>query len=101
MPNSLSLPLPLLYSFLLVLARISGAMVFVPIPGATSAPQPVRVVLSLAVTLSLFPVWPTVTVVPGVGLLTGWLLGEAALGIVIGLLVGFIAEAFVLFGQMV
>jgi flagellar biosynthetic protein FliR len=101
MPAEASLPLTTVYSFLLVLARVSGAIVFVPIPGASASPEPVRVILVLGLTVALFPLWPAVTVQPGFGLLTGWLLSEAAMGITIGLVVGFLTEAFALFGQII
>jgi flagellar biosynthetic protein FliR len=100
MVNSASLPLGTLYAFLLVLTRASGAFVFVPMPGVSSAPQQVRVILSLVVTMALYPVWPTVTGIPNPGQLVGWMICEAALGIAIGLIVGFLAEAFVMFGQL-
>lgn len=96
-----SLPVATLYAFLLVLARVTGAFIFVPIPGINSAPGPVRIVLSLSLTVALFPLWPSLHETPGPGLLTGWLLTEAAMGLTIGLVVGFLAEAFALFGQMV
>lgn len=101
MPSEASLPLTTVYAFLLVLARVSGAMAYVPIPGFSAGPEPVRVILALSVTLALFPLWPVVSVVPGIGLLVGWLVAEAALGLTVGLVVGFISEAFGFFGQMV
>jgi flagellar biosynthesis protein FliR len=101
MPSEASVPLTTIYAFLLVLARISGAIVFVPIPGFSAGPEPVRIILALSFTMSLFPVWPAVTVVPGIGLLAGWLVSEAALGITVGLVVSFLSEAFGVFGQMV
>jgi flagellar biosynthesis protein FliR len=101
MPSDASLPLTTICAFLLVLARISGAIVFVPIPGVSASPQPVRIILALSFTMSLFPLWPVVAVMPGIGLLTGWLVAEAALGVTVGLVVSFLAEAFGVFGQMV
>lgn len=101
MVNEASLPLSTVFAFLMVLARVSGAVIFVPIPGLFGAPQPVRVVLALSLTIALFPLWPALPVIPGVGLLLGWLLAEASVGLTIGLVVGFLSEAFGLFGQMV
>jgi len=101
MPSNLSLPLSTIYAFLLVLARISGAVVFVPIPGASASPAAARVVLSLALTISLVPVWPSIPTLPDPGLLAGWMMSEAAFGIAVGLLTAFLSESFVLFGQMV
>ena len=101
MLSEASLPLTTIYGFLLVLARISGAIVFVPIPGFSAGPAPVRIILAVSFTISLFPLWPVVTVIPGLGLLAGWLVSEAALGITVGLVVSFLSEAFGVFGQMV
>ncbi len=101
MHSDASIPLTTICAFLLVLARISGAIIFVPIPGFSAGPEPVRIILALSLTVSLFPLWPVVSVVPGAGLLTGWLISEAALGITVGLVVGFLSEAFGVFGQMV
>ncbi len=101
MHSEASLPLATIYSFLLVLARISGAIVFVPIPGVSAGPEATRVILALSVSVSLFPLWPVIPFVPGPGLLVGWLISEAALGITIGLVVGLLSEAFGVFGQMV
>ena len=59
MPASLTLStLRTLYGFLLVLARVAGAFVFVPLPGVKDAPQAARVVLALAFTFALYPQWP-------------------------------------------
>jgi hypothetical protein len=42
MPISLTLSAGTLYGFLLVLARVGGALSFVPLPGIKAAPEPVR-----------------------------------------------------------
>jgi flagellar biosynthesis protein FliR len=101
MGNEVTLQLTTLYAFLVVLARISGALVFVPIPNLSGSPEPVRIILVLTMTLALYPVWPVIKTIPGTGIMVGWLLSEAAMGITIGLVVSFIAEAFGLFGQMI
>jgi flagellar biosynthesis protein FliR len=96
-----SLPLATIYAFLVVLARVSGVFVFVPMPGFAGGPEPVRIIFSLALTVALYPLWPVFHELPGSGLLAGWLITEAALGLTIGLVVGLLAEAFGLFGQMI
>jgi flagellar biosynthetic protein FliR len=96
-----SLPLTAIFAFLVVLARVSGAFIFVPMPGFGGAPEPVRILLSLSLTVALYPLWPVIHAAPGTGMLVGWLLTEAAMGLTIGLLVGFLTEAFGLFGQMI
>ena len=60
MPGNLSLSLGTLCAFLLVLARVSGAFVFVPLPGATAAPGVARAVLAVGLTLALNSRWPAV-----------------------------------------
>ena len=101
MPSEASLPLSTIYSFLLVLARISGAVIFVPIPGSSASPELVRAVFALSLTIALFPFWPAVAVQPGIMLFAGWILSEAALGITIGLVTSFLSEAIGIFGQVV
>lgn len=90
----------LIFSFLLVLARVAGSMIYVPLPGFRNTPEPVRVLLILAVTMTLYPFWPHIPADTGFVLLTGWFLTEAAFGLCIGLLVGFLADAALLFGQI-
>jgi flagellar biosynthetic protein FliR len=101
MPASASLPLSTLYAFLLVLARVAGVATFVPVPGFSTIPEPPRIALALGFTLALAPLWPAVPATPGIGLLAGWIASEAVLGLTIGLVVGFLSEAFQLCGQMV
>ena len=60
MPSELTLSTGTLYAFLLVLARVGGAMIFVPLPGLRSAPETVRAVFALGLTLALFGLWPAV-----------------------------------------
>lgn len=98
--HKLTLSVGLLYSFLLVLARIAGAMIFVPLPGLRSAPEQVRVVLILAITIALYPVWPLVPGNPMIADFAAWLAVESAFGLAIGLLVGFLSEAGLIFGQL-
>ncbi len=44
---TLGLPLSTMFAFLLVLARVGGLVAFLPIPGFRSAPDSIRVVLTL------------------------------------------------------
>jgi len=101
MPNELTFSLSALYSFLLVLARISSAMIFVPIPGVKNTPDAPKIIFSLCITLALMSSWPAPPDPnPGIGLLTAWLLSEAAFGLTIGLAVAFLAESFVFAAQI-
>jgi flagellar biosynthesis protein FliR len=101
MQGEFSLPVAILYSFLLVLSRVAGVMIFVPLPNIRSAPEPVRIVLILAITMALYPVWPAIPGNPAMMEYAGWLAVEAGFGLCIGLLVGFLSDATLLFGQMI
>jgi flagellar biosynthetic protein FliR len=101
MPASLTLPTGLLFAFLLVLARVGGALVFVPLPGVTGVLAPARVALALGFTLALAGRWPMLTgPAPTIGILLAWLAGEAALGLAVGVAVGLVLEGFVLASQV-
>jgi flagellar biosynthetic protein FliR len=91
-----------LYAFLLVLARISGAFIFVPIPGIQAGPQIARALLSVSLTLVLAPRWPVIDP-NGLNfpLLLGWFLIEAAMGLSVGLAVAFLMEGFQMAAQII
>ena len=102
MGTELKLDIGTLYAFLLVLARVSGVFVFVPLPGIQAGPAIIRAALSASITLALMPLWPTI---PSVGMsfgtLVGWLLAEAGLGIGVGIAVAFLAEIFQMGAQII
>jgi flagellar biosynthetic protein FliR len=101
MPDSLTLSAATLYGFLLVLARVAGALVFVPLPGIKGTPQPARAALALGFTLALFPGWPALSaasVTPAT--LIAWIAAEASLGIAIGISIAIVLEAFTLAAQI-
>jgi flagellar biosynthetic protein FliR len=100
MPSELTLSIPTLFGFLLTLARISGIFVFIPLPGMKDVLNPVRVMLSLGMTIALFGQWPHPAAEISPGLFVLWLIGEAGLGIGIGLAVAFATEAFSVGAQM-
>ena len=96
------LPAATVYSFLLVLARVSFAFVFVPLPGSRSAPDAARVVLAVATTVALYPVWPVLSVTElQLSQLVRWLASEVAFGLTLGVAVGLISEAFIMAAQMI
>ncbi|HEY1757490.1 MAG TPA: flagellar biosynthetic protein FliR [Bryobacteraceae bacterium] len=91
-----------LYAFLLVLARVSGIFIFVPLPGIKAGPEVARAVLSLGLTLALVSRWPVVDAAAvNVMLMAGWILAEAAMGIAVGLAVAFLAEGFQMGAQII
>src|SRR5262245_9325556 len=101
MLTKLTLSAGALYAFLLVLARVGGALIFVPLPGIKSAPEPVRASLALGFTIALFGQWPAVdAAIVNPLLLAAWVLAEAAVGIAIGVVVAVIMEAFTLAAQV-
>lgn len=100
MPTDLSISAATVISFALVLARVAGVFVFVPLPGFASTPGVARIVLSVAFTMALFPSWTALAAVPStIGQLTAWIAAEATFGIAIGLAVAFALEAFVMGAQ--
>lgn len=84
------------FGFLLVLTRLSGLLVAVPLPGAWALTGPARALFTLAMAVSLAPLWPPV-VPRGLGELAAWMAAEAAFGLGVGLTLGFAAETL-LFG---
>jgi flagellar biosynthetic protein FliR len=92
MPASPVLHVSALFAFLLVLTRVSGIFVFLPLPGLKAGPDVAKITLSLAFTFALFSQWPAVNPPSGFGELAGWLLVEAGLGTATGLAVAFIIE---------
>jgi flagellar biosynthetic protein FliR len=94
-----------LYGFLFALARVSGVVAFVPIPGFSAGPDSSRVVLSLALTTALFPAWSggalsTAASALTAGPLLGMILSETFFGATIGLAVSFLLEGIQLAAQV-
>lgn len=101
MRGELTLSLGTLFAFLLVLTRMAGVFVFIPMPTSRTGADMAKIVLSVSVTLAMYPIWPKVDATgPMLGRMTGWILQEAALGTAIGLTVAFVSEAFQFAAQM-
>lgn len=100
MRGELVLSVATLLGFVLTLIRVGGVFIFVPIPGVTAVLSPARVILSLGITIALFPEWPQVTATPSAGLFLMWILAEAGLGVGIGLTVAFVSESLAVGAQV-
>ena len=101
MHTEVSIDFAVLYRFLVVLARVSGFLVLVPLPGVSAGPTVTRIVLALTLTLSLMPLWPKVTSGTGSGELALWAASEFALGLVVGLGVALLLEGFQVAAQTI
>jgi flagellar biosynthetic protein FliR len=101
MPAELTISTGTLYGFLCVLARVGGALTFVPLPGVRAAIEPARACLALGFTVALAPRWPSVDAqnAPATWL-AGLVLSEAAAGIAIGVAIAVVIEAFALAAQV-
>jgi flagellar biosynthetic protein FliR len=101
MPANLTLSVGTLYAFLLVLARVGGAFIFVPLPAVRSAPETARAVLAFGITLALMARWPSIEpAAVSAARLAGWAASEAAVGIAIGVAVSIVLEVFTLAAQI-
>jgi flagellar biosynthesis protein FliR len=101
MPGELTLSAGTLFAFLLVLARVSGALVFVPMPGFRNSPEAVRAALAVAFTFALFGQWPAVDasqITPA--RLIGWAFAEASIGLAIGISMAIVLESFTMAAQL-
>jgi flagellar biosynthetic protein FliR len=101
MHAELTLPLATLFGFLMVLARVAGALAFVPLPGFQTSPGPVRAILALSLTIALAPLWP---VAPppelSMGRMLALIASESVLGLTIGLAVAFLLETLMVAAQI-
>ncbi len=102
MATELKLDIGTLYAFLLVLARVTGAFIYVPLPGIKAGPEMARAVFALSLTFVLFPSWPVIDARGvNIAILMGWILAEAGIGIAVGLAVAFLTEGFQMGAQIV
>ncbi|HTW66641.1 MAG TPA: flagellar biosynthetic protein FliR [Bryobacteraceae bacterium] len=97
-----AIPASLLYGFLLVLARISGVFVFLPLPGLGAGPSAPKIVLSMILTFGMYSRWPAIDPVPtSIVQVAGWMIAEAAIGVATGLAVAFLVEAITFAAQAI
>ena len=92
----------LLYGFLLVLARIAGIFVFLPLPGLKAGPDVAKITLALGLTIALYSRWPVIEPVPqSIVQVAGWMIAEAGIGLATGLAVAFIIEGLMIAAQAI
>jgi flagellar biosynthetic protein FliR len=91
-----------LFGFLFTLARISGVFAFVSLAAFRAAPEPARIILSLAMTVMLRSSWhaPFTTEASVVRILAG-LAAEMALGLAIGVALAIVFEVFQMAAQAI
>jgi flagellar biosynthetic protein FliR len=92
-------------SFLLVVARVGGAIAFIPMPGMRNAPALPKIFLVLALSLVLAPTWnPSPSAEPALPQtalsFVRCLASDAAFGIAAGVVVSWLSEAFVVAMQI-
>lgn len=81
---------------ILVLARLSGVFLLVPIPGLKSVPALPKILLTVALSVTLLPSIPALQApVGGIAQLVLWLIGEFAFGLAVGLFVGLLTESLI------
>ncbi len=102
MHSNPAIPTSVLYGFLLVLARISGVFVFLPLPGLEAGPSAAKITLAMILTFGMYSRWPVLNPIPESMLqVGGWMLAEAAIGLATGLAVSFMIEAVTFAAQAI
>lgn len=80
--------------------RVGGLMSFAPFIGSASIPVRIKAVFTLAVTALLYPICPVPQIALTIMSMTRLAMGEAVLGLGIGLCLQFIFEGAVMAGQI-
>src|SRR3954464_10330032 len=94
MPTDINVGSQTIAGFVLTLSRVTGCFWILPLPGFQQASHPVRVVLTFCMTICLLPVWPILSKQhQASGILPGILI-ETASGLLLGITVPFLFEAF-------
>src|ERR1700678_1656849 len=97
-----AIPTSVVYGFLLVLARISGVFVFLPLPGFEAGPSAAKITLAMILTFGMYSRWPVLDPLPGSMLqVAGWMLAEAAIGLATGIAVAVLIEAVTFAAQAI
>jgi len=91
-----------LFGFLFTLARISGVFAFVSLAAFRAAPEPARIILSLAMTVMLRSSWHApFTTEASLTRIAGGLATEMALGLAIGVALAIVFEVFQMAAQAI
>lgn len=102
MPISAHFDLSVIASFLLTMTRVGCALFLLPLPGFKDISRVPRIVLVLGITICLAPAWPKIDLnVYGGGQFLMAALGESTAGLLLGLAIAFLHEAFQLAAQAV
>jgi flagellar biosynthetic protein FliR len=102
MHASPAIPTSVLYGFLLVLARISGVFIFLPLPGLQSGPSAAKITLAMILTFGMYSRWPVIDPAPASMVqVAGWMITEVAIGLATGLAVSFMIEAITFAAQAI
>lgn len=91
-----------LYGFLLTLTRTGSTLFLLPLPAFKDAALPARIGLVVAITFALMPIWPAVhydSLSSGQFLLA--VIGETAVGLLLGLAISFLNGTFQLAAQTI
>jgi flagellar biosynthetic protein FliR len=96
MGNEGLVPTRVIIGFLVVFARVGGALVFLPIPGMSVGPGAARSAFAFLMAIAVYGATPRPVEITDPWLLGGCLLAEAAFGITMGLLVNFTVEAMLI-----
>lgn len=101
MRTSLGIQASTLIGFLLVLCRVSGIFAFLPMPGFRSGVDSARIFAVLAITISLYPLWPkTSHLEQSIAGVAAEIASEAVFGITIGIAVALVMELLSMAAQV-
>lgn len=103
MHTNIAIAASALLAFLFVTARVSGIVIFVPLPGMQAAPVTARILLTLALSLLLLPSWPATAFSDPVhsGQFPILIIAEFAFGLMAGIVVSLLLEGLQIASQMV
>lgn len=92
-----------LFGFLFTFARVGAVLAFLPLPNLKGTPAAAKIVLSLALTMALWPVWSSNSIHADMTLprLISGLLVEMSLGLAIGVIVSLVLEIFQFAAQLI